>query len=124
MSAGSMSLLLQLQSRSIFLLRKNGRPPHQSGSHADPPRRCADHDSHSGPLLLQSWGYQECCADAVGGYPLLIGWIDLYYRPVMMGKRVAVHPVMMMIGILAGVPFMGLDGLILGPVRIARVVTG
>jgi predicted PurR-regulated permease PerM len=42
----------------------------------------------------------------------------------MMGKRVAVHPVMMMRGILAGVPFMGVDGFILGPVLIARVVTG
>jgi predicted PurR-regulated permease PerM len=58
------------------------------------------------------------------GYPLLSGWIDLYYQPVMIGKRVALHPVMMMIGILAGVPFMGLDGFILGPVLIARVVTG
>ena len=58
------------------------------------------------------------------GYPLLSGWIDFYYRPVMMGKRVAIHPVMMMIGIFAGVPFMGLAGFILGPVLIALVVTG
>jgi predicted PurR-regulated permease PerM len=41
-----------------------------------------------------------------------------------MGKRVALHLVMMMIGILAAVPFMGIDGFILGPVLIARVVTG
>lgn len=41
----------------------------------------------------------------------------------MMGKRVAVHPVMM-IGILAGVPFMVIAGFILGPVLIALVVTG
>lgn len=58
------------------------------------------------------------------GYPLLSGWIDFYYRPVMMGKRVAVHPVIMMIGIFAGVPFMGIVGFILGPVLIALVVTG
>jgi predicted PurR-regulated permease PerM len=58
------------------------------------------------------------------GYPLLSGWIDFYYRPVMMGKRVAVHPVIMMIGILAGVPFMGFVGFIVGPVLIALVVTG
>ena len=57
------------------------------------------------------------------GYPLLSGWIDFYYRPVMMGKRVAVHPVIMMIGIFAGVPFMGIVGFILGPVLIALVVT-
>jgi len=58
------------------------------------------------------------------GYPLLSGWIDFYYRPVMMGKRVAIPPVMMMIGILAGVPFMGIAGFIVGPVLIALAVTG
>jgi predicted PurR-regulated permease PerM len=58
------------------------------------------------------------------GYPLLSGWIDFYYRPVMMRRRVAVHPVVMMIGIFAGVPFMGIVGFILGPVLIALVVTG
>jgi predicted PurR-regulated permease PerM len=58
------------------------------------------------------------------GYPLLSGWIDFYYRPVMMGKRVAVHPVIMMIGIFAGVPFMGFVGFIIGPVLIALVVIG
>jgi predicted PurR-regulated permease PerM len=57
------------------------------------------------------------------GYPLLSGWIDFYYRPVMMGKRVAIHPVLMMIGIFAGVPFMGIAGFIVGPVLIALVVT-
>lgn len=58
------------------------------------------------------------------GYPLLSGWIDFYYRPVMMGKRVAIPPVMMIIGILAGVPFMGIVGFIVGPVLVALVVTG
>jgi predicted PurR-regulated permease PerM len=58
------------------------------------------------------------------GYPLLSGWIDFFYRPVMMGRRVAVHPVIMMIGIFAGVPFMGIVGFILGPVLIALVVIG
>jgi predicted PurR-regulated permease PerM len=32
----------------------------------------------------------------------------------MMGKRVAIHPILMMIAILAGVPFMGFVGFILG----------
>lgn len=58
------------------------------------------------------------------GYPLLSGWIDFYYRPVMMGKRVAIPPVMMMIGIFAGVPFMGIAGFIIGPVLVALAVTG
>ncbi len=58
------------------------------------------------------------------GYPLLSGWIDFYYRPVMMRQEVAVHPVFMIIGIFAGVPFMGIVGFILGPVLIALAVTG
>ncbi len=57
------------------------------------------------------------------GYPLLSGWIDFYYRPVMMGKRVAIHPVMMMIGIFAGVPFIGFVGFIIGPVLVTLAVT-
>jgi predicted PurR-regulated permease PerM len=58
------------------------------------------------------------------GYPLLSGWIELYYGPMMMGKRVAIPTVMIMIGILAGVPFMGIAGFILGPVLVALAVTG
>ena len=58
------------------------------------------------------------------GYPLLSGWIDFYYRPVMMKRRVAVHPIFMIIGIFAGVPFMGIVGFILGPVLIALAATG
>jgi predicted PurR-regulated permease PerM len=58
------------------------------------------------------------------GYPLLSGWIDFYYRPVMMGQRVSIPPVMMMIGIFAGVPFMGIVGFIIGPVLVALAVTG
>lgn len=58
------------------------------------------------------------------GYPLLSGWIDFYYRPVMMRRRVAVHPVFMIIGIFAGVPFMGVVGFILGPGLVALAVTG
>jgi len=41
-----------------------------------------------------------------------------------MGKRVAIPPVMMMIGIFAGVPFLGIAGFIIGPVLIALAVTG
>ncbi len=58
------------------------------------------------------------------GYPLLSGWIDFYYRPVMMGKRVAIPPVMMMIGIFAGVPFTGIVRFIVGLVLVALAVTG
>ena len=68
--------------------------------------------------------YKSAAIVVLIGYPLLSGWIDFYYRPFMMGKRVAVHPVFMMIGIFAGVPFMGIVGFILGPVLVALAVTG
>jgi predicted PurR-regulated permease PerM len=42
----------------------------------------------------------------------------------MMGKRVAIPPVMMMIGIFAGVPFTCIVGFIIGPVLVALAVTG
>jgi len=57
------------------------------------------------------------------GYPLMSGWIDFYYRPVMMGQRTAIHPILMMIACLIGVPFMGLVGFILAPVMMALLVT-
>jgi predicted PurR-regulated permease PerM len=68
--------------------------------------------------------FRNAVLTLVIGYPLLSAWIDFYYRPVVMGKRVAIPPVMMMIGILAGVPFMGIVGFIIGPVLIALAVTG
>jgi predicted PurR-regulated permease PerM len=76
-------------------------------------------------LFLIATGDMKSAAITVFiGYPLLSGWIDFYYRPVMMGKRVAINPVLMMIGIFAGLPFMGVLGFIIGPVLIALVVTG
>jgi predicted PurR-regulated permease PerM len=74
--------------------------------------------------FLSTGDFNSTIIMLVVGYPLLSGWIDFYYRPVMMGKRVAVHPVIMMIGIFAGVPFMGIVGFIIGPVLIALVVIG
>jgi predicted PurR-regulated permease PerM len=71
--------------------------------------------------LGDSW---SAVVTLVVGYPLLSGWIDFYYRPVMMGKRVAIPPIMMMIGIFAGVPFLGIVGFIVGPVLVALAVTG
>ena len=58
------------------------------------------------------------------GYPLMSGWLDFYYRPVMMGKRIAINPILMMIAILVRIPFMGFPGLVgLGPVLMALLVT-
>jgi predicted PurR-regulated permease PerM len=56
-------------------------------------------------------------------YPVVF-WIPAsYIRPKLMGKRVSIHPVLMMIGIIGGISIMGLIGLILGPLFIALLVS-
>ncbi len=57
------------------------------------------------------------------GYPTISGWIDFYLRPKLMGDRVAIHPVLMMIGIFGGMMLLGLIGIILGPLIITLVVS-
>ena len=56
-------------------------------------------------------------------YPIVF-WIPAsYVRPKLMGKRVSIHPVLMMIGIIGGISVMGVIGLILGPLFIALLVS-
>jgi len=56
-------------------------------------------------------------------YPIVF-WIPAsYIRPKLMGKRVSIHPVLMMIGIIGGISVMGVIGLILGPLFIALLVS-
>ncbi len=56
-------------------------------------------------------------------YPVVF-WIPAsYVRPRLMGKRVSIHPVLMMIGIIGGISIMGITGLILGPLFIALLVS-
>jgi predicted PurR-regulated permease PerM len=55
-------------------------------------------------------------------YPVVLWLPGGYIRPRLMGKRVSIHPVLMMIGILGGISIMGLIGLILGPLFIALMV--
>ncbi len=59
----------------------------------------------------------------VVGYPLISGSADFYFRPKMMGKRTAIHPVLMMIGLFGGLALFGLIGVILGPVFAALLVS-
>lgn len=58
------------------------------------------------------------------GYPLLGVFTDLYLRPVMMGKRVEIHPVVIFIGFFGGMATMGLIGFILGPLLLSLVIGG
>ena len=56
-------------------------------------------------------------------YPIVMWIPGNYLRPRLMGKRVSIHPVLMMIGIIGGISIMGLYGLILGPLFIALLVS-
>ncbi len=56
-------------------------------------------------------------------YPIVF-WIPAsIVRPRLMGRRVSIHPVLMMIGIIGGISIMGITGLILGPLFIALLVS-
>lgn len=58
------------------------------------------------------------------GYPLLGALTDLYLRPVMMGKRVEIHPVVIFIGFFGGMTVMGIVGFILGPLLLSLIIGG
>jgi predicted PurR-regulated permease PerM len=53
------------------------------------------------------------------GYPLISGLQDFWIRPRLLARRVAIHPVLMMIGIFGGMLILGPIGLIIGPLIIA-----
>ena len=57
------------------------------------------------------------------GYPLISGIADFYFRPKRMGARMAIHPVLMMVGIFGGMLLMGLLGLVLGPLIVALIAS-
>ena len=48
---------------------------------------------------------------------------EVYVRPVLVGRRVKIHPVIMFIGIIGGLLTMGLAGFVLGPVIIVLLIT-
>jgi predicted PurR-regulated permease PerM len=61
---------------------------------------------------------------ALIGYPIVCAFPDLYFRPIMMGRRAAIHPVIMWIGFFGGLAVMGIIGFILGPLFLALAVAG
>jgi predicted PurR-regulated permease PerM len=56
-------------------------------------------------------------------YPVVLWLPGSYIRSRLMGKRIGIHPVIMMIGILGGISVMGMVGLIIGPLFIALLVS-
>ncbi|NYT06238.1 MAG: AI-2E family transporter [Methanomicrobiales archaeon] len=58
------------------------------------------------------------------GYPIVCAFPDVYLRPLMMGKRASISPVLMWIGFFGGLAVMGIVGFVLGPLFVALVVSG
>jgi predicted PurR-regulated permease PerM len=58
------------------------------------------------------------------GYPVVCAFPDIYLRPLLMGKRATMNPILMWIGFFGGLAVMGLVGFVLGPLFIALAVSG
>lgn len=56
-------------------------------------------------------------------YPLILWLPGSYIRAKLMGRRIAIHPVLLMIGIIGGISVMGISGLIFGPLFIALLIS-
>jgi len=56
-------------------------------------------------------------------YPLILWLPGSYVRAKLMGRRIAIHPILLMIGIIGGISVMGIVGLIFGPFFIALLIS-
>jgi len=59
----------------------------------------------------------------VFGYLIVSLVPEVYIRPVLVGRRVKIHPLIMFIGIVGGLLTMGLAGFVLGPLIIVLLMT-
>ena len=57
------------------------------------------------------------------GYGFVSCLPEISIRPVLVGRRVKIHPVLMFIGIIGGLITMGLAGFVLGPVIVVLLIT-
>ena len=57
------------------------------------------------------------------GYLIVSCVPEIYVRPVLVARRVKIHPLIMFIGIISGILTMGLAGFVLGPVIIVLIIT-
>jgi predicted PurR-regulated permease PerM len=57
------------------------------------------------------------------GYLIVSCLPEIYVRPVLVGRRVKIHPVLMLFGIIGGLLTMGLASFVLGPVIIVLLMT-
>jgi len=57
------------------------------------------------------------------GYVIVSCVPEIYLRPVLVGRRVKIHPVIMFIGIIGGILTLGLAGFVLGPLIMVLLIT-
>jgi predicted PurR-regulated permease PerM len=86
-----------------------------------------------GPSLLMAFlgVYAVSVSDTRGllllifiGYPVVCAFPDLFIRPVLMGRRTCIHPVIMWVGFFVGLYTMGLVGFVLGPLILSLLING
>ncbi|MDD1702014.1 MAG: AI-2E family transporter [Methanoregula sp.] len=56
------------------------------------------------------------------GYIVVSALPEIYVRPVLVGRRVKIHPVIMFVGLIGGLLTMGLAGFVLGPLIIVLLM--
>lgn len=56
------------------------------------------------------------------GYVVVSALPEIYLRPVLVGRRVKIHPVIMFVGLIGGILTMGLAGFVLGPLIIVLLM--
>ena len=54
---------------------------------------------------------------------LVIGLVDDYLRPMLIGKRSKIHPLLVLVSTLGGAAVLGLSGFIIGPIIAALLLT-
>lgn len=58
----------------------------------------------------------------VFGYVCISALPEIFLRPVLMGRRVRLHPVLMLIGFLGGIVVFGMAGFVIGPVLMVVLI--
>jgi len=58
------------------------------------------------------------------GYVVVSAMPEIYIRPVLVGRRVKINPVIMFVGLIGGLLTLGLAGFVLGPLIIVLVMKG
>ncbi|WP_220682154.1 AI-2E family transporter [Methanofollis formosanus] len=76
-----------------------------------------------GAFALSQGDLRGAALAALVGYPVVCALPDIYFRPLMMGRRARIHPVIMWIGFFGGLVVMGLVGFVLGPLFVVLAIT-